>query len=72
MRFLGTQEAIMAEEKPQSRPEPPESQSKPTDPKSGGSVYGGQWGQSGKQNPEDPERADPRSQPKTTPIPPPS
>ena len=40
----------MDDQPPKSRPEPPK---QPDDQ----SVYGGEWGQSGKQNPEDPAKA---------------
>jgi hypothetical protein len=44
---------------PDSRPQAePRS---PAGPQDKDSVYGGQWGHSGKQNPDDPERADPRT-----------
>jgi len=55
----------MADEEPKSRPETPAPQ--PADPRTGKSVYGGQWGQSGKQNPQDPAKADPTSTPPATP-----
>jgi hypothetical protein len=55
-------EAIMADEQPKSRPEPPRPDGKGA-PEDKDAIYGGQWGQSGKQNPEDPNKADPRSQP---------
>jgi len=51
----------MPNEPPKSRPEAPAP--KPKRSASGGdeSVYGSQWGQSGKQNPDDAQQADPRS-----------
>ena len=53
----------MADEPPKSRPEAPPEAPAPGQPAADESVYGGQWGQSGKQNPDDPAKADPRSDP---------
>ena len=55
----------MPNEPPKSRPEPPAqpSPSKPAHPQPESGVYGSQWGQSGKQNPDDAAKADPRTGP---------
>jgi hypothetical protein len=56
----------MADEEPKSRPEAPATE--PADPQTGKSIYGSQWGQSGKQNPKDPAQADPASAPEPAPT----
>jgi hypothetical protein len=52
----------MAQDPPKSQPEPPRPQPQVGNPQPDSSVYGGQWGSSGKQNPEptgEPDRPEP-------------